>query len=274
MQIQSREAGIYYEEYGAGKPILCIHGFGEDLRMMKGCIEPMNSKLKNYRRIYIDLPGMGKSVGLNEIKNADLMIKKLMEFINKVIGNELFFIVGQSYGGYLTLGLLYYMSNQIDGIFLLCPCIVPDYSQRILPEKNIIFRDKIFDNKIDHDEQDFLDYAVTATKGVYDRYRNEILPGLMLGDKHFLEEFQRNGYSLSYTEELNKLIYSKPTCILTGKQDHCVGYKDAFNILKCFPRSTFSIIDMSGHNLQIENKNLFEAHFIDWINRMEFQEKL
>ncbi|WP_339222840.1 alpha/beta hydrolase [Paenibacillus sp. FSL H8-0332] len=50
-----------FEEAGAGKPILILHGNGPDHRMMRACMEPLFSGQKDYRRIYIDLPGMGLS---------------------------------------------------------------------------------------------------------------------------------------------------------------------------------------------------------------------
>ncbi|EKB46454.1 hypothetical protein B857_00664 [Solibacillus isronensis B3W22] len=36
-----RQAEIYYEEIGEGKPILMIHGFTPDQRLMSGCMEPI-----------------------------------------------------------------------------------------------------------------------------------------------------------------------------------------------------------------------------------------
>ena len=52
---------FYYEEYGEGKPILIIHGLTCSMELMKGCIEPIFKEVNGYKRIYIDLLGMGKS---------------------------------------------------------------------------------------------------------------------------------------------------------------------------------------------------------------------
>ena len=54
-------AEIYYEDYGEGQPILMIHGFSPDHRLMSGCMEPIFKEREGYRRIYINLPGMGQS---------------------------------------------------------------------------------------------------------------------------------------------------------------------------------------------------------------------
>jgi len=279
MKCNIRGIEINYEVLSEGRPILCIHGYGEDLEMMKGCLEPLSFGLDNYKRIYIDLPGMGKTKVTSQVNNADSMVEILEEFVAKTIGNESFLIASQSYGGYLTLGLLLKISDKIDGVFLLCPCIIAPNQLRTLPSKMIILQEESFcvedKNNIDKNNKEyFLNYAVRATSEVYDRYKKEILPGLVVGDQKFLEEYQKNGYALSFIERLNNFVYARPTCILTGRQDHCVGYKDAFDILKVFPRGTFSILDLAGHNLQIENKELFESHFIDWINRVEIHSKV
>lgn len=55
------ETPIYYEIYGHGNSIICLHGFTEDGSSMKGCLEPIFKHISGYRRIYVDLPGMGKS---------------------------------------------------------------------------------------------------------------------------------------------------------------------------------------------------------------------
>lgn len=40
-----------------------LHGYSPDHRLMAGCMEPIFNKKSNYKRVYIDLPGMGKSYG-------------------------------------------------------------------------------------------------------------------------------------------------------------------------------------------------------------------
>lgn len=51
-----KNAHIYYEEIGKGKPIIMIHGFTPDHRLMSGCMEPIFQDNSDWRRIYLDLP--------------------------------------------------------------------------------------------------------------------------------------------------------------------------------------------------------------------------
>ena len=52
---------LYYKVIGQGKPVLAIHGLGCSSELMEGCLEPIFEKHADYKRIYLDLPGMGRS---------------------------------------------------------------------------------------------------------------------------------------------------------------------------------------------------------------------
>lgn len=54
---------VYYETFGEGFPIVLIHGFTPDHRLMTGCMEPVFENQPGWHRIYLDLPGMGQTKG-------------------------------------------------------------------------------------------------------------------------------------------------------------------------------------------------------------------
>ena len=101
-----RDAEVYYEIIGEGKPVLIIHGCAPDHRLMKRCMETVFQKSKGYQRIYIDLPGMGKSNAPDWINSSDCILELLTAFIEKIIPTKDFLLVGESYGGYLASGIL------------------------------------------------------------------------------------------------------------------------------------------------------------------------
>lgn len=67
-------ANIYYEVIGEGIPIIMLHGFSPDHRLMKGCMEPIFKERDGWSRIYMDLPGMGKTKNYENISNSDDML--------------------------------------------------------------------------------------------------------------------------------------------------------------------------------------------------------
>jgi len=262
---------VYYTEYGQGMPVLCIHGYEVDHRIMSGCLEPIFSETSGYRRIYLDLPGMGKTAAADWIINADAMLELIVEFVRKVIKDENFLLAGESYGGYLSLGLIREMREKILGVLLICPVVIADINKRVLPTRNTIWNDeKAFEQyKGDPALEEYLNMAVVAMPTMFERYKADVLPGVKAGNKKFLSKFNATGYAFTLEEELQALVFDGPACILTGRQDDIAGFRDAMMLLAGFTRSTFAVLDSAGHNLQIESEDVFEAHVNDWLWRVD-----
>jgi len=268
---------VYYEQYGEGKPVLFIHGWSIDHRLMSGCFEPVFNELRGYCRIYIDLPGMGQTPSADWIKNSDDTLKISLEFIYTIIGDKNFLLAGESYGGYLSMGLIHKLGNQIDGVFFLCPML--DSIETIkkhgkLPQKTIIWKSEKLDfEEHNPDVKAFLDMAIIATPEMFEKYKKDILSGYNIHDNDFLSNHYKGEYNPDFEIALRKLIFNKPACILTGRQDHCAGYSIAYEILGRFPRATYAVLDCAGHSLQIENEPVFEQLVKDWIWRIELENK-
>ena len=62
MQCETDKATIDYEEHGEGRPILLLHGWTMDRRVEIFDYEKIFATRPGWRRIYPDLPGMGRSV--------------------------------------------------------------------------------------------------------------------------------------------------------------------------------------------------------------------
>lgn len=263
MEYKIKDIKINYEIIGKGKPIIMVHGYSVDHRVMKGCMEPIFNDKSGYKRIYIDLPGMGKSSSANWITNADKMLDILVDFIEEVIPNENFLLAGESYGGYLSRGIAYKMSNKIDGILLICPVIIADSKKRNVNKHTVLSK------LSSEDAKDFKSDLVIQSEKICEKYKNEVLSGIEISDNEFLRNFKENGYQFSFNVDKVSKKFNKPTLILLGRQDSCVGYKDAWNILEDFPRATFAILDRAGHNLQIEQEKLFDSLVTEWILRVE-----
>lgn len=270
MECKLNNISVYYEEYGEGKPIIMIHGYYPDHRLMSGCMEPIFSKRSGYRRIYLDLPGMGKTKGAKWIGNSDEMLGVVLEFIDSVIPGQSFLLAGESYGGYLSRGVVYHKREQIDGLLLLCPVIIAEHSKRALPPKTVLYRDSALISKLSNEEaEEFDDMAVVQSEEVWERYSNEIVPGVKIADSPFLEKLRNEGYPFSFDVDRLNDKFTKPALFILGKQDTSVGYKDAWNILDNYPRGAFAVLDRAGHNLQLEQVKLYNALVNEWLDRVE-----
>ncbi|MFJ7183733.1 alpha/beta fold hydrolase [Lysinibacillus xylanilyticus] len=261
------KANIYYEIIGTGTPIVMLHGYSPDHQLMKGCMEPIFAEREGWKRIYIDLPGMGKTTDYEKIHNSDEMLEAVVELIDTLIPNERYLLVGESYGGYLVRGIMREYHEQILGAAFICPLIIPDKQARTVPPQSIVSADNAFLSTLTKQElEDFSSHLVVLNEYNCHRYTNEVLAGQKNADVEFLEKIQKS-YSFSFP--VDEISFAKPCLFLLGKQDSMVGYKDAFAILDKYPRAAFTILDKAGHNLQIEQANLFNSLMHEWLDRVE-----
>lgn len=233
------------------------------------CMESVFQKYEGYKRIYIDLPGMGKSNAPDWINSSDRVVEVLIPFIEEIISTEEFLLVGESYGGYLARGILTKLFERVNGLLLVCPVVVAEPEKRILPDKQVILQDEELLNKLTSTERAaFCELAVIANEYTYKRFQEEIKPGLDIANYEFIERLQKN-YSL--TMDFHRKKYEKPVLLLAGRQDISVGYQDIIEIIDDYPRATLAVLDMAGHNLQIEQPELFESLVGEWIRRTNQQ---
>jgi pimeloyl-ACP methyl ester carboxylesterase len=265
------KANIYYEEYGTGTPIVMIHGFSPDHRLMKGCMEPIFQERDGNRRIYIDLPGMGQTKDYEFIHNSDEMLEAVIQFIETRLPNKTFLIAGESYGGYITRGVIAKIPERVMGAAFICPMIIPDKNERTLPEyANIHIEHEFLATLTKEEREDFKGIHVKLNEYTWKRYNEEVVAGMKMADPVFLEKISQ---AYGFTFPIDQIVFLKPCLFLVGRQDHITGYHDAYNILDKYPRATLSILDTAGHNLQIEQAELLNAHVKEWLNRVDCYSK-
>lgn len=149
------------------------------------------------------------------------------------------------------------------------PCCCSGARKRTRPNKQVIVEDKEFLNTLTStDREEFCELAVVANEYTYKRFKEEIKPGLDVANYEFIERLQKN-YSL--TMDFHRKEYEKPVLLLAGRQDISVGYQDIIGIIDDYPRATLAVLDMAGHNLQIEQPELFESLVGEWIRRTDQQ---
>ena len=213
---------------------------------------------------------MGKSEALLEYASSDKILDILTSFAENII-SENFLLIGESYGGYLSRGILSKLNSKIDGMALLCPVVIPIHAKRDVPKNIIKFEDKDFTNTLnDFERKTFGKFSVLENKKVYKRYKNEILSGIKKCNKDFIESLWKNySFSFDVDKKLKKIKFDKPVLFMAGRQDICVGYKDLYKLLEDYPRATFSVIDIAGHNLQIEQPELFNSLVKNFLIRIK-----
>ena len=269
MECQLENIRVHYEMYGEGRPLIALHGFSPDHRLMTGCVEPIFKHRSGWQRIYPDLPGMGKTPGKEWIASSDQMLDVVLNFIDQVIPGQHFVLAGESYGGYLARGIIYRRPALVDGLLLICSLIIPEHAKRSVPPHVTLVKDPALLSSLEPtDREEFESFAVVQSQRIWERTRDEIIAGIGIADEGFLTRLQTHGYPFSFDVDAAS-PFEKPTLILVGRQDAMVGYRDAWKILENYPRGTFAVLDRAGHNLQIEQETLFSALVNEWLDRVE-----
>lgn len=118
MQIKVQGLNVNYIQYGKGKDILLLHGWGQNIEMMK----PLGDAFcDRFRITIIDFPGFGQSEEPKEAWTIDKYSLMLEEFV-KQTGIKKPIVMGHSFGG--RVAIRYSARNPIEKLILFgSPCI-------------------------------------------------------------------------------------------------------------------------------------------------------
>jgi pimeloyl-ACP methyl ester carboxylesterase len=110
---------------------------------------------------------------------------------------------------------------------------------------------------------------VVQDQSRWDRFTQDIVPGMNAKDESFLKRFENRGYSFSYEVDLLLHPFDRPALILVGRQDASVGYHDSLKIATNYSRGTVAILDRAGHGLEVEQETVFNCLVNEWLDRVE-----
>jgi len=257
---------VHYETFGEGIPIIMLHGWYLDHRSMMADLEPVFKTRRGWKRIYPDLPGMGRTPGMGWIADNNNMLAVIQGFIDNVIPGQRFVVVGYSYGGYLARGIVYRKSAMMDGVLLIAPIITP--SQLSPSTKLTLVKDDALVSELTTEESSVFDLAVVQSREALDYLQAHVLPAIRVADLEFVKKLRGK---FSFDVDALSEPFDKPTLILMGRQDSYVGYRESWSIIENYPRATFAILDRSGHFLGRpgEQEQLFVALINEWLDRVK-----
>lgn len=266
MECQIRDITMNYEEMGAGRPLLFLHGWACDNRHMLNAFEPLFAERGGWRRIYPDLPGMGKTRAPDWITQQDQMLEIVIEFMDAVAPGERFVVAGTSYGGRLARGVVYCRGDQLDGLLLNVPSIGTDAAKQHLPPFRVVQEDADFLAALTADEQYMRELFVVQSVDILSGFRQVLSSAFAIADPALAQRLQSK---FSFAVDELPTPFPAPALFLTGRQDNKCGYQGAYQLLDNYPRATFAVLDRAGHVLELEQKALFRALVNEWLDRVE-----
>lgn len=121
MKIKVKNVLVNYIQYGEGKDILLLHGWGQNIEMMKMLGDNFSDR---FRITILDFPGFGFSEEPSESWNIKDYADMLEEFINELDIKKPI-IMGHSFGG--RVAIRYSAEHVVEKIVLFgSPCVRED----------------------------------------------------------------------------------------------------------------------------------------------------
>lgn len=231
MEIKIKDVIVHYTQYGnnQGKDVLLLHGWGQNIEMMK----PIGDHLKKKFKITIlDLPGFGESKEpifpwtLNDYSEMlELFVESLK--IKKPI------VIGHSFGGRLAIN--YSSNNRIEKLVLFGSPIRPEKSTTSLKVKTLKSLKKLPGmNNIAEKMKKYIgsrDYKDAST---------------------IMRQVLVNTVNKDLTENAKKI--EEPTLLVWGNDDEEASINDAHILEQVMPDAGLVILP-GTHYAYLENLN-------------------
>ena len=248
---------LNYKIYGAGHPVLCIHGFGASLFSWRYFIDPIS---KNYQLILIDLKGSGNSPKPPDSHySTQDHAERLYKFIlDRDLKNLT--LVGNSFGGALALLLSIMLMGKEPGRLRALVLIAPGAYKQYIPGYvrllgvPIIGAAAIYLTPARCLAKSILKKAYYDPQNITaEQIAAYAAPIASPGGKHALLETGKQIIPPNIDELTAKYKdINVPTLIIWGKQDKIISPEAGELLARAIPNSSLKWIDRCGHVPQEE----------------------
>jgi pimeloyl-ACP methyl ester carboxylesterase len=231
---------IFYRNVGNGKPVMLVHGFGEDGNVWNIQIEYLKDK---FHLIIPDLPGSGKSEMI-----SDMSMEGMAEVLHSIIHEENIdkcAVIGHSMGGYITLALVEHYWNHVNAFSLFHSTAFPDTDEKKETRK------KGIDFIKQHSAFEFLK---TSTPNLFSPNTKSQAPILVSDFISTLANFSPDALVAYYEammarpDRTNVLKNTKnPVLFIAGEHDNAVPLNDILKQCYLPEKSYFHVLKKSGH---------------------------
>jgi pimeloyl-ACP methyl ester carboxylesterase len=111
--------------------------------------------------------------------------------------------------------------------------------------------------------------SVVQDAASFAAFTEYVLPGLRGSDPAVIDRIAAD-YTLPAVPELaHPEPFTLPALHVFGRQDDVVGYEDGWRFRDHYPRGTYAVLDLAGHNVHLEQPQITTALIRDWLRRMD-----
>ncbi|MGF2414644.1 alpha/beta fold hydrolase [Ferruginibacter sp.] len=266
-QITYNSANLFYRVTGKGKPVILLHGFGEDGEIWNRQIEFLND---HFQLIVPDLPGSGKSELIE-----DMSIEGMAESIKAIIDFELFrfplqraegvCIIGHSMGGYITLALAQKYPELLSAFGLFSSSAFADSEEKKEARlKSIAF---VKNNGA-------YEFLKTSIPGLFDenwsKYHQQEIVGLVERSKQFSADAIIKYYQAMIARPDRTEVFttfSGPVLFIIGEHDKAVPFEQSMQQCYLPAQSHVHILRNSAHMGMWEETDKANAALLQFLQQ-------
>lgn len=256
---------IYFEENGAGIPLICLHTAGSDNRQWRHllCDEELT---KHYRMIAFDMPWHGKSNPQDQATGGEYQLTtasytQAIRAFCAALSLERPVVMGCSIGGRIVLNLAIDHANEFRALIGL---EAADFQQPWY-DTNWLHRPDVHGGEVCA----ALVSGLIAPQGPQQARRETLWhymqsgPGVFKGDLYF---YRVDGDLRGRVEKIDTSIC--PLYLLTGEYDFSCTAEDTLRTAQSIPGAQVTIMENLGHFPMSENPAQFRKYIVPVLDQI------
>ena len=236
---------IFYRSIGNGKPVMLVHGFGEDGNVWNLQVDFLKDKFK---LIIPDLPGSGRSEMISEMS-----MEGIAEVLHSIIHEEDIdkcTVIGHSMGGYIMLALVEQYWNHVNAFGLFHSSAFADTEEKKETRKKGIEFIK---------QHGGFEFLKTSTPNLFSPNSKSQTPNLINEFISTLANFSGDAlvsYYHAMMERPDRTSVLKntenPVLFVAGEHDNAIPLNDVLKQCHLPEKSYIHVLKKSGHMGMIE----------------------
>ncbi|WP_300598511.1 alpha/beta hydrolase [Niabella sp.] len=236
---------VHYTIEGVGRPVVLLHGFGEDSTVWENQVAYLRH---HYQVIVPDIPGSGQSELTEDMSMEG--IAAVVKLIIEAEELESVTLIGHSMGGYATLAFAAQYPHLLDGFGLFHSTGAADTEEKKeTRRKGIAFIEKNGANA----------FLKTTIPNLFSAHTKETHPELVEQFTASLPAFSKTALKSYYEAMIQRPeridLFSKtdlPVLFIIGEQDAVISFEDVLKQASMPRVSYIHVLHQSGHMGMLE----------------------
>src|SRR5919112_1248563 len=264
-KVQVGNVGLYYEEHGAGEPVVLVPGFGTGLWIW---YRQIPSLAEAFRVIAFDPRGVARSDKPDEpmtIRRYADDVAALLEALNV----ERAHVLGASFGGFVAQEFALAYPARTRSLILCCTSFggprhrppAPETLQAIASTKGLNTEERVRENLLLAFSPEFVaNNAAEVERIIALRGENDV------PEYGYVRQLQA---AMAFDAEDRVSGIEAPTLVITGDADVIVPHENSVNLAARIPGATLRVIQGGSHTFFIERPEEFNSAVIEFIRSLD-----